>query len=374
MPNKRANQAIVRKQPRAKSKAEAKRKPGRKLSAIAKSEPRKTPFSHPYVKCLLGPVSMPSSGMGYPDGENALSIVVDFRQTITLTPLSGQLCFSFVSSPYGCVAVNTGVFTGVLPQFTGVSNLGLQWSGVTAHNLTPGYTTNHCLIPFAELTSLTNVPSLSGTPFGPYGVTKFRGLVNTADIYFTGSTMYDEGSVRIFRTQVEASTDTTVNVNTVTQQSMNYTPLSAGLGQYAGQMLAPARRGFNIRDVSSHPSYVSVLTDSITTGVVIAGENSSSQFITNMPWCGLDPEMPITVVAYTGLDATASITIDVRSCIEMVVSPGLYPGWAKPSPPTSSSLVTTISNIARSLPVASIVKAATGYMTGGVIGALRTLV
>lgn len=311
---------------------------------------------------------MSNNTVGFPDGNPAPALTVDFRQTFTLTPISGVVRYALVSSPWGCLAVHQGTVTSAAPRFLSATDLTYSWSAPAARGYSGGHQWQ--VLPFGEIVAAQSAPSAS--PFGPYSVSKFRGIMNVADSYFTGSSMANGGVAKVYKVQGQAVDLNNVNFNTVSVPVIEYTDLLTGIGTAAGNLTTPARSTLNLRAINPKPTYVPVAENLSSVHVVpIALSGGGSVMSAGGLWSGLDPGVPITVVEYSGLDSTASITIELRSCIEMVVQPGAMAGLAKPSPPADISMWQRVANLARAIPTARVIAAgATGYINGGALGAL----
>jgi len=73
-------------------------------------------------------------GVGFPDGNPAKSIVVDFKQVLTISPTSGLVRFALVSGPYGCLALQRGVISSTLsiPEYANTTSLSYSWVGASS--------------------------------------------------------------------------------------------------------------------------------------------------------------------------------------------------------------------------------------------------
>lgn len=323
-----------------------------------------TALNDPYMRCIAGPTTMSSTGVGFPDGSTRQSVVVDFKQSFTITPVSGSIRFALTSCPLGCLALNCGnIATGVVvPKYATTTTLAYGWS---AQNPATSGGDSWFVLPFRE-----NGDSLvTGPDFGPYGVGEYRGLVYTADAMFTGSDTLNGGVVRVARFNVSKNLGSGTQ-NTVPVRSVSYTEMnSAFLDNASGRFTGAARDPINLRGVNPRPEFVDV-EDSATIGyeIVPYGLNSSNALTSTMQWCGIDNNVPVTIVEYTGLDASASITIEIRSCLEMTPRPGGLSAFSKPSPPCNLSSWQKVANFARAIPPAVVQtagKAAFAYLTGG---------
>lgn len=364
---------MVKKQPRSvKAKSKGKKGLRNSLGTKPRSKPKRRLQArtqmHPYLRCIMGPPSMAGSGQGFPDGTSAPAVTVDYRQTLTMTPVGGVIKFALVSSPYGTLAIQNGTVNTSRPAYTGTTDLGYNWLVGGSQTITGATGTPYYVIANNEVQSAQSAPSAN--PFGPYSTTRYRGLMYTADVYFTGSTMQNGGVSKVYRTTVAGNTLPQVNVNTVPCEYVEYTNIESGIGGATGTVVSPARVSLNLRAVSPKPEYIPVEENFMSSNIVAFGRTQAGA-TTGFVWTGLDVSVPVTVVEYSGLDASASITIEMRSCLEQIVAPGVLSGLAKPSPMSDLSIWQKAANFARSVPAARVITgAASGYLTGGGIGAL----
>lgn len=305
--------------------------------------------------------------MGFPDGNSAPALTIDYRQTSTLTPVNGVIRFALISSPYGMLAIHQGTIqVAARPMYTSSTSLEYEWFAPGSHIISGG--DRFYVIANNEVQTAKSAPSAN--PFGPYSTTQYRGLMYTADVYFTGSTMANGGVVKVYRTSVGATQLPHVNVNTVPCEHIEYTDLLTGIGSATGTVVSAARSTLNLRSVNSHPEYMDVRENMVSANISAFGRTSAGATV-GFVWTGLDNNVPVTLVEYSGLDASASITIEARSCLEQIVSPGAMAGLAKPSPLADLSVWQKTANYARSLPAAKVLSAAaSGYLSGGAVAAL----
>lgn len=330
-------------------------------------------ITHPYLACLTGGVSMPPMGVGFPDGNPNKSIVIDFKQVLTLTPHNGGIRFALVSSPYGCIGVQRGLIQNALniPQFGTTTSLNYSWAAFD--NATLFNTTgNAYVVPFQE----NNSYPVDGESMGAYSTGQYRGLVIAADVSFTGSTMANGGVVTVYKTTPNIVDLTSGTVNTSTVSVKDVTDINAGstTGTISGRYTGAARVPLSIRSASAKPEYIATWERTVAPEITPLAYTTAGTLSLNFPNPGFDNSVPITVVEYTGLDATASVTIEVRSCLEMVPKVGNMAAFAKPSPPASLAVWERVANFVRALPAATILRAASagasGYSRAGLAGGL----
>jgi len=314
-------------------------------------------------------------GVGFPDGNPAKSIVVDFKQVLTISPTSGLVRFALVSGPYGCLALQRGVISSTLsiPEYANTTSLSYSWVG--ASSISASTTADWYVVPFQENSAFP----VDGESMGAYSVGSYRGLMYAAEVCFTGSTMANGGVVSVYKTTPAIADKTQTTVNTVTVDSKDITNINQGatITSIAGRYTGPARTPLSLRSASSKPEYVEVWEDTVATEIVPLARVSTGGLVSNMLNCGFDHRVPITVCEYSGLDSTASITVEIRSCLELVPRVGTMAAFAKPSPPAQLSVWEKVANFARSLPAATILRVAgagaSGYAAGGAGAALAAM-
>ena len=321
-------------------------KPAQKPSRSRRKKTKKPRVMHPYLKCLAGPVSMRGSGIGYPDGSSKPTIVLDFHQTLTITPQSGAVRFAIVSSPYGGVAVGNGSVTGItVPKYNNTTDVSTgTWQSVT---WVQTGSSQWVVAPFAE----NNNYSPGSVPFGPFSAVAFRGLMTVADVIFTGSTMSNGGAQSVSKTSVAVNDLIDATQNTVTVKSVAYSDLEPSFSNGSNVKILPARSSSTTRNVNPKPTFRDLSQTFLSSEICAMGQTSAGVQTGSMVWTGIDEDVPITVYRFTGLDSTASITVNLRSCLEFQIAPGSMQALTKPSPPASPSLWATIANYARSQPV-----------------------
>ena len=316
---------------------------------------------------------MPPMGVGFPDGNPNKSIVIDFKQVLTLVPVSGGIRFALVSSPYGCIAVQKGRIQNSLnvPQFGGTTSLAYSWS-VFDNSATFNTAANAWVVPFQENSSYP----VDGENMGAYSTGQYRGLVIAADVSFTGSTMANGGVVTAYKTTPNIVDLTPASLNSTVVSAKEVTDINAGstTGTISGRYTGAARVPLSIRSASAKPEYRATWENTVCSEITPLALTSSGGVVPGFLNPGFDNSVPVTVVEYTGLDSTASVTIEVRSCLEMVPKVGNMAAFAKPSPPASLAVWEKVANFVRALPAASILRVAsagaTGYSRGGLAGGL----
>ncbi len=347
--------------------SKSRKQPLRKLTRMN----ARSTISHPYLACISGPSSMSPMGVGFPDGNPNKSIVVDFKQVVTITPTAGKIRFALVSSPYGCLAMGAGTVSGtiLLPQYAASPSLSYSWASVTAPNINSA---NWYILPFQENADY----QVDGENMGPYKTGQYRGLVTMADISFTGSTMANGGVVTVYKTtpNIVDKTEDLYNGVNVSQKDVTDLNVAATVGTVSGRYTGAARVPITVRSASAKPEYRPTWENTVNTEI-LPWSLTSAGTTTGGLSPGFDNSVPITVVDYSGLDASASVTIELRSCLELVPRVGTMAAFAKPSPPASLAAWEKVANFVRNLPAAQIARGVaggiTGYATGGIAGGLH---
>lgn len=314
-------------------------------------------------------------GVGYPDGSPAKSIVVDFKQVFTLSPNNGRIRYALLSGPFGALAVQQGVIGQniVMPQYQTPTGLGTTWVAASSVALTSA--NDWFVVPFQENSGFP----IDGENMGAYSIGSYRGLMYTAESTFTGSTMANGGVVTVYKTTTAITDKPQGVINTATVDHKDVSNINQGstVTSISGRYTGPARTPLSLRSASSKPEYISVWEDTIANEIVPLGRSSAGNVINDMINCGYDSRVPITVCDYTGLDASASITVEIRSCLELIPRVGTMAAFAKPSPPAQLTVWEKVANFARNLPAATVLRVAgagaTGYVTGGPGGALAAM-
>lgn len=318
---------------------------------------------------------MAPSGIGFPDGNPNKSIVIDFKQVFTLTPNNGVIRYALVSSPYGCLAIQRGVISNPynVPQFANTTSLSYIWTAATS-----GMTFNSgtaFMLPFQENASFP----VDGESMGAYMTGQYRGLVISAESNFTGSTMANGGVVTVYKTTPNIVDLPGGIVNTVAVGVKDITDINAGstVGTVSGRYTGPARASLSLRSASAKPEYRNTWENTVSGEIVPLGYTSTAAATSAFLNPGFDNSVPITVVEYSGLDASASVTIEVRSCLELVPRVGNMAAFAKPSPPAQLAVWERVANFVRALPAATLLRSAaagaSGYATGGLAGSLSNM-
>lgn len=280
-----------------------------------------------YRHCVMGPVAMPSTNVGYPDGDNRPTVTMDLRRSYVMTPdSSGNVSFGLATSYFGCFVKGAGAMTAS-SQFTnqaildsGVVVVGSAVSTATANPTSKG------LVPMTPL------------PSGPYAFMAYRPIVAVAEVSFTGSSMHNGGSVVIAKTSTANALDGVHgSVDPCTRYQANQVkPVMSGT-----TVVGPARDGYTSRIVPADPEFIPAQAAATTAAPSEATDYSNVLISANTHPSGTAKMSSLPCAqagavwySYSGLDPSASITVAVRYCVQYSV-PGdssMAP-LARPSPP-----------------------------------------
>ena len=301
-----------------------------------------------FIHCVYGPINAPSSGVGAPDGSVEPSVVIDHRQVVTVKPdVNGNITVAIVPSPYGAVAIGSGLATVTMNSvdFTGDEPVYLQPTQEKLNGVsTPVSQSNYSefaypLIPFTE--SLR----AGGSPKHAQGLglqaTKFRVLTSMAQADFTGSTMYNSGSAVTAKIAHHLYEDRPSDNPTAapgrvylvqTGSRIVQTPPSgyADISSLPGANVFPARQSvmminapqsFDYQEMREQwmPFMASGYNNSTTRyfGGAMLDSNGITHGSDPVPGFGYST---VTYYAASGLDASATITFEVRTCVEYTLA------------------------------------------------------
>lgn len=273
-----------------------------------------------YKHCVMGPVAMPSMNIGYPDGDNRPTVTMDFRRTYTLKPNSnGQISFGLGTSYYGCFIKGLGTLTTSTPVY--------PYAVVASGAISKGPATSTL-----GLTDVGVVPIVDRRAFPAY-----RPIVAVAEVTFTGSSMENGGAVAVCKTSTaNALADTfgsSISTPCYTQNQPN--PVMSGTS-----VVGAARDTYVSRVVPADPEFIpfqnaaiaqqAASSSLVTNGLISAGFTSSDRKLAALP-CAQAGAVWYT---YSGLHSSASITVNVRYCVQYSVhgDSEMVP-ISKPSPP-----------------------------------------
>lgn len=299
---------------------------------------------------MTSPAGIVGAGSGYPDADPRPSMTIDLRSTYTLSPTGGAI--NFVIAPTYNAALS--LVAGTIAQtgykvFTGTSSAASDgWASVTNVAATRGF------IPMA---SHLDVETLFGNDGNSIYFSAFRPIAIAADVSYTGSTMMDNGSVIIQKQPVaETLTDTrSITYSTSSSQTVfentSINVIGSALTLMPNAVIQPARKNWSANIIPTQPEYLAIqprVTDYTSN---FSAANTASTGVVPAPV--VYPANAISV-QYSGLDASASITVTVRYCVQLAVNPygaTLYASAAKPSPSAEPGLLRRFAEWAGNQPV-----------------------
>lgn len=288
---------------------------------------------------------MPAANVGYPDGDNRPTVTMDYRRTYTMTPNSqGELSFGVGTSYYGCFIKGAGTLTTSVPfrpssiQDTGV--LSLHTATTTAADGRTG------LVPIVAPDAYTNMSFRA-----------YRPIVAVAESMFTGSSMYNGGSVTIAKTATASGMSTSSGSGT----GSVYLAVPVDPVMSATAVVGPARDTYSSRVVPADPEFQaaygaatdqSATSSDLCSNVLVSNSAvSTSRKVYSVP-CA---QAGAVWYHYTGLDASASITVNVRYCVQYVVDgdSAMVPlARPSPAPPENPGILSRVFSAITSSPAA----------------------
>lgn len=304
-----------------KNKAKAKNKKNGKPVRNMGLEPvaRRGRSAENYRHCVMGPVAMPSSNLGYPDGDNRPTVTMDYRRTYTMKPDSGSISFGIGTSYYGCFIKGTGVCTTNVPvPLSCMQSAGTLSPLVTSSTLGSG---GFGVVPI--------IPPQNDYPFPAY-----RPLVAVAEVTFTGSTMANGGAVVIAKTSTANPLMGIYGTGEVAlYQANTVDPTMSGTS-----VVGAARDSYVSRIVPADPEFIPAANAATSVST------TSSTLVTNALHPNSDtgrklashpcPQAGCVWYEYSGLDSSASVTVSVRYCVQYAVDGNsAFVPMARPSPP-----------------------------------------
>lgn len=289
---------------------------------------------------------------GYPDSNPAPSITMDLKSVFTLKPsAAGKITFYLTPSNNGVLSIVEGT-VGTSVQT--LSPLVSEVSGYQRVASPPG-TVLYGTIPDTRVQPANY--NFGDAPVSTW--TAFRTIVAVADVSFTGSSMMDAGSVVVGTVGSKLAPKGTATLNYSVSKSMQVALLdSTRAGNFgavaglAGSISLPARKNFRVRCVAPVPEYsrVQPLICTDTDGMPL-GYARPIGITGDFPCPVYDPATPWKVIDYSGLDASASITVCIRHCVEYCIDDdSSVAPFASPSPATNKAEQTWQQKFAAAVP------------------------
>lgn len=309
----------------------------------------------PYEHCVLAATSVSGGGQGFPDGDLTPSVTMDFKQVITLAPVGGAIDFLLAPSANSAINLITGTTSGV--SRTGYNFDNVSVNGFNSYTPAPGEP-GVVVMP----TPPNILSGLGATPVLDQTSSTFRPIVLVADVAYTGSSMLDNGAVIIRRIPNSEQINGTMQIGTPTfgADSAVFGAMTASNYQPESQTLM-AKQSFSTRIVAHEPKYETVRPSYVACGSTSATNSRAYCYPTSSASTvpGLAPSYHSscewTRVTYTGLDASASVTVTLRYCVQFGVNAysSTFAPLARPSPAAKPGIVTRVTNFVRSQPLAT---------------------
>lgn len=314
-----------------------------------------------FVHCSTAGASAPSHHTGVPDGSCIPSFVRDHRARYVIRPTAGgEISFSLQPGPYGALCLRQGSVTLNIPRYTATT-------GATVNPFLTNINgdASWAQVPFPVLPSL-----MGGKPYGPTGATGFRLIACVANVEYTGSSMMDGGNWLATTnaiTPVVSNGTVTFATNRTGGKQVVTIPTTTTLR--SDSMSGSMRNMPTLRVIPNSYDYQSVLEDTyyvdqndqplFNPSVMLNGSTTIDASYTP----GLYNQARGAVFSASGLDASASITVDLRVCIEyqidMISSP--YQDMVGPSPAAVPGFLDSFKNVLRSMPVIELASAVGRY-------------
>lgn len=279
------------------------------------------PVFRRYVRCILDGIP---GNTGVPDGDAAPAVVRNLRAHTTMRPDStGRLAFALLVSPMGVIhQLEGGAITRPRYGFNAGSESGLVLASST--------TSGNDFKPFP----------LTLTPLNPSNnaSTASLRLVNAMHtVSFTGSSLHNGGTVTVDSVDLVSLTPHIIKTyndgsRTVLLNQAPNTGLATALT--ANALVGPARNGFSAVHLPVNRDYVHVEPMVSSVGGAIGCDGAAGFTL-------LTPRL--VRVVYTGLDQSATITVDSRVCVQEQIrssDSSWYP-LAKPSELAPPNLLQT---------------------------------
>lgn len=340
----------------------------------------------PRVSPYLDMVSRPdttSSLLGYPDGSQEPSFTYRHRQIITLSPsTSGALTFAIVPHVGGSIMVPS-IGPGWSASIRRQGASGTYNESTAPFNRIASATqgNNQVILPYNEFNSPTVYAGTKGSlQFSP---SKFRILAQKAKVSYTGSTLTDSGSVVVARTNIApdvtlGTSTATVNGNVASTYLVNTTPVSQSALYSSGTAKSfCARQQLASHYVNTVPRFQEMNDYALikdTTGVTysIAAANTAGTDLAPGWAYSFDASMPSAVYAYSGLDPTSSITVEVVTLIEYAVpTTSVLSGLSRSNPPREPGTDSLLQKLWANAPSAHTVADAAVFVSRAFLGRSR---
>lgn len=327
----------------ARPKAASKNRTRKEKKEIVPRPMREGPKSS-YFHCITGPTNMPNNNSGFPDGDVRPSVTLDFSRVYTFSPVGGEIIIYVCPSFTGLLNLGAGTVTATVVDQAPATGAGYALSTISASS--PAYKGQLNETFFNGVLGTLPIPNF--TP----SYTDYRPLAAVLDFNYTGSSMMDNGSVLISKIPslevisgslvVDATSDYSVDRASFAQ------PNAAAL--FPSSKVGAARKGFTLRSVPVRPLYETTAAsgDAGLSPFAALSNDTSGTVLTP----SYHPQAPWYVVKYSGLDASASITVNYRYCIQAIVaSDSPFAPLAAPSPVEAPGMLAAAARHIIAMPV-----------------------
>lgn len=310
-----------------------------------------------FKHCVLGGPSVMGGSNGFPDGDPSPAVTLDYKTVLTLKPRTGQTSMAFMVAPNsnGCISIIDGEVSQTVSTIVANSTAiaGFQTSNVTGGDIIGA-------IPDSRLGSQL-VGWGSTTTTSPYG--GYRPLVAVANVEYTGSPLYASGAVsvtnyavKLVRAGTSPYTHDTSLSSTATKVETRQADTAIGV-TLPNTVVMPARESFTARVLVPPGAYEPLENRLYDSGNSSAGAQSAFGFATtrasggSFPGPAWYPTGTAKVIRYTGLDASASITVTMRYCVQLALSADSeLSALARPSPPKDVKVISWYEGLTSRLP------------------------
>lgn len=313
-----------------------------------------------FVHCSTAGAAAPNHHTGVPDGSCIPSFVRDHRVRYVIKPdITGNISFALQPGPFGALCLRQGTTNCIGPRY-------IAASGTSAIPYQNDFVGN---VSWPQLPFPVPPTTMGAKPFGPTGATGFRLIACVANVQYTGSSMMDGGNwVATTSAITPVVTNGTVTFTArvggkqiVSQPATNVLRADSMSGNMRNMpILRAVPNSYDYQSVLEETFYVDTNDNALFNPVVTIDTNTST---TSSYTPGIYNQARGVVFSASGLDSTASITVDLRVCIEyqidMTSSP--YQDLVGPSPPAVPGFLDSFKNVIRSTPVVELASAVGRY-------------
>lgn len=310
---------------------------------------------------------------GYPDGDTRPSVTTMYRRTYTFVPdANGSISFLLAPAFNSAIVLLAGSLSGPgIYAITGYSPSSA--SGLTG---SAGRTDVYGQLPMTgDQTCIAPTPTQANAN-NEYNA--FRPLVVSADVTYTGTTFNDSGSVVVSTVSnyLKERGPSTVAASIPFTVRMFDGSQAGNIGAASSMpsaVVRAARTSFSLSTASSCPAYAPTYSSWITDvdtrpiGVACTGPMADGVFCSPYSLC-----TAWKAVSYSGLQPSASITVNVRYAVQLSVEDGspLAP-FAIPSPPPTMETKSMIERIVNAIPT-SVVNDGLSALAGMAVASVQS--